>query len=582
VKVKLATTAGFCMGVRRAMELVLAEANKSEVPIYTFGPLIHNIQVLDLLSQKGVHPVETLDDIFQGNVVIRAHGIPPQQRQILKESPLRIIDGTCPKVARVQAIIRYNSKKGMAAVIVGDREHPEVIGLKGYSEGPVYVINSVEDVKGLPDDRPFFVVAQTTQDEQIYGEVTREIQERFPGTRIFETICDATHHRQNEVRSLAARVDGMIVVGGYHSGNTRRLAQISRATGLPTFHIETEKDLDPHRLSGMGTVGVTAGASTPSWMIKNVVKRLEDIQSSRENVLGHWLKNISKFFLLSNVVVGVGAASLSYATHALSGKTPRFSYPAMTFLYIFAMHVLNRFLDKGASAYNDPERAAFYRKHHLLLSVTGMCAIALALILAYGLGKTVFFSLAAFSILGMVYSVPLIPSAHRKDYPYAKIKDIPGSKTLSESLAWVAVIAVLPALDTSPFNWPLVLTTSSMVFLLSYARSGLFDILQLQGDLIVGKETLPITLGLKKTSIIIKCALLLSSLILVTAPLFHWMIPLSYLLVACVMGLYLCLNAYEKQWIYPGLTFEALLECNFLLAGVLAVLWVYLPWLWSA
>ncbi|MFZ0450597.1 MAG: 4-hydroxy-3-methylbut-2-enyl diphosphate reductase [Desulfatiglandaceae bacterium] len=579
MKVKLATTAGFCMGVRRAMELVLAEANRSEAPIYTFGPLIHNMQVLDLLMTKGVRSVKTVDNIVHGNVVIRAHGIPPQQRQLLEESSLRIIDGTCPRVAHVQAIIRHNSRKGMAAVIVGDKEHPEVIGLQGYSEGPVHVINSVEDIKGLSDDLPLFIVAQTTQDEQVYEEITREILKRFPGTRVFETICDATHHRQNEVRSLAAQVDGMIVVGGYHSGNTKRLVQISRAAGLPTFHIETENELEPHSLSGMSTVGVTAGASTPSWMIKNVVKRIEDIQSSGENRLRHRIKKISKFFLLSNLVVGGGAASLSYASNALSGKTPGASYPAMTFLYIFAMHVLNRFLDKGASAYNDPERAAFYRKHHLLLSLSGLCAIVLALFLAYGLGKTVFFSLAALSIVGLVYSVPLIPSVHQKDHPYAKIKDIPGSKTLSESLAWVAVIAVLPALDTSPFNWTLILTTSSMVFLLSYARSGLFDILQLQGDLIVGRETLPITLGLKKTSMIIKLALLLSALILVTAPLLQWMIPLSYLLLACVLGLYLCLSAYEKQWIYPGLPFEALLECNFLLAGVLAILWVYLPWL---
>jgi (E)-4-hydroxy-3-methyl-but-2-enyl pyrophosphate reductase len=582
VKVKLATTAGFCMGVRRAMELVLAEANRSQTPIYTFGPLIHNTQVLDLLTEKGVRSVETLDDILEGNVVIRAHGIPPQQRQILKKRPLRIIDGTCPRVARVQAIIRYNTKKGMTAVIVGDREHPEVIGLQGYSEGPVHVINRVEDIKGLPDNLPLFVVAQTTQDEQIYQEITRKIQKRFPGTRVFETICDATHDRQKEVRSLAAEVDGMIVVGGYHSGNTRRLVQISRATGLPTFHIETEKDLEPRRLSGMGTVGVTAGASTPSWMIKNVVKRIEDIQSSGGNVFRRWIKKISKFFLLSNLVVGAGAASLSYASNALSGKTPGVYYPAITFLYIFAMHVLNRFLDKGASAYNDPERAAFYRKHRLLLSLSGLCSIGVALFLAYGQGKTVFFSLAAFITLGMVYSVPLIPSARQKYYPYAKIKDIPGSKTLSESLAWVAVIAVLPALDTGPFNWPLVLTTSSMVFLLSYARSGVFDILQLQGDLIVGRETLPITLGLKKTSMVIKSALVLAGLILVATPLLHWMTPLSYLLLLCVLGLYLCLSAYERQWIYPGLTFEALLECNFLLAGVLAILWFYLPWLWSA
>jgi (E)-4-hydroxy-3-methyl-but-2-enyl pyrophosphate reductase len=573
LKVKLAGTAGFCMGVRRAMELVLEEANRSEGPLYTFGPLIHNRQVMAVLERRGIQPVQSVEGLLEGSIVIRAHGIPPYQRQVLKGSGLRIIDGTCPRVARVQSVIRYHTKKGFAAVIVGNPEHPEVKGLMGYAEGPVYVISAAEAVAELDDNLPFFMVAQTTQDEKLYGEITREMLKCFPGTKIFKTICDATHERQDEVRALTHLVDAMVIVGGFHSGNTKRLVQIARAEGLPAFHVETEKDLDPKDLSGMGVVGVTAGASTPNWMIKNVVKKIETIQDPRRNTLLAGGKRIFKFLLLSNVVIAAGAASLSYAAFILSGSTPKLTYPFLSFLYIYAMHVLNRFLDKGASAYNDPERAAFYDRHTFYLCLTGLCAISLALLLAYGIGKTTFLALFGFSFLGMLYSVPLIPSRIRKRYAYAKIKDIPGSKTLSQSLAWVAVISVLPRLNSEPWRWAFFVTTSLIIFLLSYARSALFDILELQGDLIVGKETLPLTIGIRKTSLIIKGALLLAASIFVLAPFFHWMNPVSYLLLLCIIGIYLCLTAYEKQWLYPGLSLEALVECNFLLAGAIASIW---------
>jgi (E)-4-hydroxy-3-methyl-but-2-enyl pyrophosphate reductase len=571
--VKLASNAGFCMGVRRAMELVLEEANRSEIPLYTFGPLIHNRQVIELLEHKGIQSVNDPEELSEGEIVIRAHGIPPHQRHLLKRSGLRIIDGTCPRVARVQAIIRYHTRKGLAGVIVGDREHAEVIGLTGHGEGLVYVINSVEEVAGLSDNVSYFMVAQTTQDEKTYGEISREMLKRFPDTKVFNTICDATHQRQEEVRALAHLVDAMVVVGGFHSGNTRRLVQIAKDEGLPTFHVETEKDLDQNNFSGMEVVGVTAGASTPNWMIKNVVEKIETIQDSNRNSLLAWSKKIFKFLLLSNVIVGAGAASLSYATFVLSGTTPKLAYPLLAFLYIYAMHVLNRFLDKGASAYNDPERAAFYDRHTLFLCLTALGAISFALLLAYTMGKTTLLALSGFSFLGVLYSVPLMPSRIRQKYPYAKIKDVPGSKTLSESLAWVAVISVLPRLNFVPWHWPILITSSLVIFFLSYARSALFDILQFQGDLIVGKETLPLTIGIHKTSFIIKCFLVLAGFILVLGSLFHWMTPVSYLLLLCVLGIYLCLTAYEQQWIYPGLNLEALVEGNFLLAGAVAVIW---------
>ena len=166
------------MGVRRAMEMVLAEANRNDSVLYTYGPLIHNNQVIDLLESKNVKTVDDIEGLENGTLLIRAHGIPPHERRILKASNLKIIDATCPRVARVQAIIKYHSKKGYTPVIVGDEDHAEVKGLKGYGEGKAIVINNISDIDSLPVEGKICVVAQTTQNEKIYEDITEKIKEK--------------------------------------------------------------------------------------------------------------------------------------------------------------------------------------------------------------------------------------------------------------------------------------------------------------------------------------------------------------------------------------------------------------------
>lgn len=571
MKVKLARTAGFCMGVRRAMELVLTEANKDGGPLYTFGPLIHNGQVMELLQSKGVEPVEDLRGIGAGRIVIRAHGIPPERRKAIKETGLKVIDATCPRVARVQAIIHYHTQKGYAAVIVGDKDHAEVIGLMGYGRGPVHVIREEEDVQGLSIGGPLFVVAQTTQDEENYRRVVKSIRTRYPDALVFDTICDATHQRQQEVRAFKGHVDAVVVVGGRHSGNTQRLAQVARSEGLPTFHVETERDIERERLSGMGVIGVTAGASTPNWMIKNVVKEIEGIRDRRELFFGRWTRRLFKFLVLSNLMAASGAASLAYAAAVLAGRSPNLVYPSLAFLYVYAMHVFNRFLDKGASAYNDPERARFHQEYRTLLVGTGLAAIAAALVLSFIMGPATFAALAGFSLLGVVYSVPLFPLPLKKRSRFLKLKDIPGSKALSEAFAWVAIICAVPLFRGDPIGWSAVAVTTIAVFSISYAKSVMFDIFQVQGDLIAGAETLPIVLGERKTSLLLKLILSFSALILAAAPVLGLVSPFSYLVLLTTLTLWLCLWAYEKQWLLPGIPLEALVEGNLFLAGLLGL-----------
>jgi 4-hydroxy-3-methylbut-2-enyl diphosphate reductase len=561
------------MGVRRAMEMVLAEANKAKSPIYTYGPLIHNSQVIKLLESKGVSPVKDTNGLEEGTVVIRAHGVSPEQRRLLKASGLRLIDATCPRVARVQSIIRYHTKKGYTGIIVGNRDHPEVMGLVGYGNGRCWVISGSEEVSQLPDADEVFVVAQTTQMARHYKEILKAIHKRFPEALVFDTICDATYSRQQEVRSFAGHVNGVVVVGGYHSGNTQRLVQVAEAENLKVFHVETEKDLDKERLAAMEVIGLTAGASTPNWMIRGVVKEIEAIRSRGETRPGRWAKQVFKFLLLNNVLVALGAFSLAHAAAILAGRTPDLIHPSLAFFYIYAMHVLNRFLDKGASTYNDPERAAFYKKHKAFLIVSGMAATIGALVLSFRIGTSVFFAMMGLSLLGIIYSIPIVPASLRHLWKYSKIKDIPGSKTLSEALAWAAVIALIPLLEPVHRNWPGTLVSALVVFAMVYVRSALFDIFQVQGDLIVGVETLPITLGEKRTLILLKGVILSGALIMAVAALFHLVSPFSYLLELCFMSLTTCILAYERSWLYLDNRFEALVEGNFFLAGLLGLAW---------
>ncbi|MGE5841961.1 MAG: 4-hydroxy-3-methylbut-2-enyl diphosphate reductase [Deltaproteobacteria bacterium] len=577
MKVKQARTAGFCMGVRRALERVLGEAYKEPGPIYTYGPLIHNEQVMKLLESKGVQIARDVSSLKEGTIVIRAHGIPPQQRRLLKSSGLKIIDATCPRVARVQALIRYHTHQGYLTVIVGEQDHPEVIGLKGYGKGKALVITTAEEVSLLPESEKVLVVAQTTQEKQTYDHIAEAIKKRFPEALVFNTICGATESRQEEVRALATHVDGIVVVGGFHSGNTRRLAQVASSTGLPVFHIETDKQLDSGKLAAMESIGVTAGASTPNWMINKVVQKIESIRSRKETALNRFLRYATKFVFQCNLVAAFGAFSLAHAMNVLSERPLDLILPSLAFLYIYAMHVLNRLLDKGAGTYNDPERAAFYRKYRSLLILSGVVAIAGALVLSAFMSLWALLATAGLSILGTVYGLPIVPLRKRHLWRYSKIKDIPGSKTFAQAFAWAAVMAILPLLAPPGGAWTSELVSFFFVFSTIYVRSAFFDIFQFQGDLIVGSETLPITLGEKRTLLLLKWVIAAGSMVLVVAPLLGWAGPFAYLLLLCYLNLTLCILAYEKRALSPGTRSEAFVEANLLLAGFLAVLWQWLP-----
>jgi len=277
VEIIVAEHAGFCFGVKRALELVARAAEDRAGTIYTVGPLIHNPQEIARLEQQGVRPAEALDDVSEGTLVLSAHGVDPEVESKARASGLEVIDATCPFVQRAHEHIRTLAEAGYTVVILGDPGHREVTGLAARAGGRAEVVTGADEARALPFREKCGLVVQTTQRPEALREVAAALTDRCRELRIFNTICEATVKRQESARRLAEQADVMLVVGGRNSANTARLREICAATGTPTHHIETAEELAAGWLDGVRRVGVTAGASTPAWVIDRVVARLREL-----------------------------------------------------------------------------------------------------------------------------------------------------------------------------------------------------------------------------------------------------------------------------------------------------------------
>ena len=272
-EVILAKSAGFCFGVQRAMDTVYAEADKKNV--YTYGPIIHNTEVVNELESKGVKAVNDISEIPEpekSTVIIRSHGVSKAVYESIKNSGAKIVDATCPFVLKIHKIVKDASAEGDQIVIIGNEKHPEVEGIMGWSETPVHVVDTVEKAEKLKLDKSknVRVVSQTTFNYKKF----QDIVEKIPKTRydifVLNTICNATQERQVEAKEIASQVDVMLVIGGKNSSNTQKLYEICRRECNKTYYIQTLDDLNPECISSACNVGITAGASTPNNIIEEV------------------------------------------------------------------------------------------------------------------------------------------------------------------------------------------------------------------------------------------------------------------------------------------------------------------------
>lgn len=283
-----AQSAGFCWGVERAIDIAKKFAEEGKRPVYTDGPLIHNSQMMERLVAVGIKEVgdyqssaevdidESTKD--QAVMVVRAHGISPERRKYLRNLGMEFKDATCPDVGIIAGKIRLHARKGFHTVIFGDPNHPEVIGLMGYTEGQGHVIKTAQDIAALPElGDKVCMVSQSTMFTDEFERLSGILRERFPEALVFDTICGATKERQSDVLVLKQNgAQAIVVVGGRHSANTRKLASLVEKQGLPAYHVETAAELDlEHLRSRYDRIGVTAGASTPEFLIQQVVDALE-------------------------------------------------------------------------------------------------------------------------------------------------------------------------------------------------------------------------------------------------------------------------------------------------------------------
>lgn len=279
MEVIVAKTAGFCFGVKRAVEQVYRQIEEGQKPIYTYGPIIHNEEVVRELEEKGVRIIEDeaqLASVSEGTVIIRSHGVAERIYKILENRNIKVVDATCPFVKKIHRIVHEHSRNGADVVIIGNDGHPEVEGIKGWCCKKVTVIGTEEEAKAFTHNCavPLCIVSQTTFNYKKFDKLVEIISKmRYDKVDILNTICSATEERQSEARDIAARADCMIVIGGSHSSNTRKLYEICQKECANTYYIQTLKDLDIRLLPSRGCVGITAGASTPNNLIEEVSKQ---------------------------------------------------------------------------------------------------------------------------------------------------------------------------------------------------------------------------------------------------------------------------------------------------------------------
>lgn len=501
MSITVARSSGFCWGVRRAVDLVLAELKRGKGPFRVVGPLVHNPLVLEALAERGVECCEDPCATDGGVLFLRTHGTTLEERRILsRNTTVKIKDLTCPRVGRALSVAGSRRAEGHDVIILGDPGHQEVKALISYAgEESSFVIQGPADVAALPALGKPFLLSQTTQDSELFDRTVESLLVRFPDLRWENTICESTASRQAELRRLFPSADCVVVVGGRDSANTARLAAIAEEHGLPAMLVEKAEDLDPVIIGGFRHIVLTAGASTPSWAIRRVLGRLQEIQGTRVRAAYRILRNL----VFANWHILVTAVLIGLAGGAMAGRgaMSRLLPSLVSALVLFALHNFNAILESGFSRVESEERQVFIRRHVKAFAVSSFTALAVAVWLALRL-DAVFGIVYALSLaLYAIYSGPLLGSSR---LPPGGLRAIPGSRDILFALGWVVLLCLLPvAADRlrggAGIPWPGVAVWSIHLFFLFLGRSLMMDLVDIQGDAMVGRDTIPLALGVRNS-----------------------------------------------------------------------------------
>lgn len=279
MKINIAKKAGFCFGVKRAIDITFNLAKEDNKGLYTYGPLIHNPQVVEELNRKGVKTISDLTSPDIRTIIIRTHGVSPQVYDETSKMGYNVIDATCPFVKKAQNFAQILHDEGYQVLIIGDKEHPEVQGLIGFAGGKAVVASDADKLPALKNR--VGIIVQTTQPFDTFRKIVLQVISTVREVKIYNTICDFTAQRVKETKELAKKVDLMVIVGGKNSSNTNQLVKLSRDVCAKVYHVETADEIREEWFQGVENVGITGGASTPQWIIDDAVKKIKEISVRR-------------------------------------------------------------------------------------------------------------------------------------------------------------------------------------------------------------------------------------------------------------------------------------------------------------
>ncbi|MCK5786923.1 MAG: 4-hydroxy-3-methylbut-2-enyl diphosphate reductase [Candidatus Sabulitectum sp.] len=490
MSVIVAKTAGFCWGVRRAVDSVVTEIKMGEGPFRVYGPLVHNPQVIEALKDRGVGTSPEPWDESGGTLFLRTHGVTLEERDRLRKLPLKLKDLTCPRVGRALAIATKMSKLGYDVIIFGDSGHHEVKAILSCAGSSGRVVSSVEDACSLPELEKPFLLVQTTQNCEAFAEILSLLQARWPEIESSNTICDSTARRQGELRALLGKADAVVVVGGSHSANTERLASIAGETGLPVFKVETHTELDPNALGQYRRVLLSAGASTPGWSIRKVRERLLEIQGESKG--SGWIRTLFRSMIFSGVHIPLIAVVIALAQGGTLGGSGWATAGFAAGLLLWSFTNFTAVLECRQVTMTSQKRQEFIRSHEPVILTLALLSLIGAGILSSTLGTTWIVWTGVATIFCFLYALPLL----RKSQFFDLLRTIPGSREIMFTLAWSFLVCILPAVSLAglDFSLRLFIWPVSLAFLF-FSRSLFLDLVDLQGDALLGMDTLPLHLG---------------------------------------------------------------------------------------
>jgi len=539
----VAPGAGFCPGVKKAIDCVLELEAAGKKPVYTIGPLIHNKQVTDMLETKNITSIEALTEAKdkKGVLVIRAHGITPQFQKEVEAQGMQVVDSTCPLVKKAHNVIAQYAQQGYDTVIVGDAGHAEVIGLLGYTQGRGAVVADEKEARKLPYFEKVNIVAQTTQKEETFYKIAEIIKANSAVCQISNTVCEPTKQRQKETIENAKTADIVIVVGGKHSANTARLAKLCGELCKKVIHVESAAEINRDDIISPSKVFITAGASTPNWVIEDIAAHVKNLR--KQNIsLPAVLEAVWGFIVRSSVYTSFAAVCLAYVCGKLQNTRPDGFLFALTGLFIFTLTTANR-------------HGAAYKK---ILAAAG-AALTFAVALRYNIyvyAPTIFFLM-----IGLLYS-----ARHKVKL----FSTLPGNKDIVTALGWCFACVYVPASSQGLAFGKAAALAYAYGFLLVFIRSVILNIGAEYKDIMLGKESFHKAFGSAGTKAALAVILISLTAVLIKLLAMGWKTGLvSMLLLGHVYTVGIVAYLYIKKSPRSTST-ETMLDGQFYLLAMLA------------